>query len=129
MSKYRLITFAVLLACLVCLLAFPRPALHAQETPTAIAGCAAQSFDKYGGWVITNNCDGYIAVYYTSSGDISGEVVLRPRETQNTGFDSRAVARVGKVSLYVCPAQYTAEQPDGSPLGNHYSGREYKCVR
>jgi len=76
---------------------------------------------------IVNSCNITVSAVYTSSGDLWGGSLIGPGQHHRTGYSSQAVNRVGGVSVYTCPGYATPEEPDGAPIINNYTGREYRC--
>jgi hypothetical protein len=76
---------------------------------------------------IVNPCSITVSVTYTSLGDVSGGTVIGPGQTQRTAYSAQAVAGAGGVHIYTCPGNGTPVEPDGTPIGSHYTGLEYGC--
>jgi hypothetical protein len=76
---------------------------------------------------IVNSCNITVSAVYTSSGDLWGGSLIGPGQHLRTAYSSEAVNRVRGVSVYTCPGYATPEEPDGAPIINHYTGREYRC--
>jgi hypothetical protein len=89
--------------------------------------CGRQEF-KDNTLFIVNICDINVTVFYTSSGDVSGGMLLGPGEHGRTGFSSEAVQRVGGVDIYTCPGDATPLDLNGRAMSTHYKGA-YLCHR
>ena len=91
--------------------------------------CARGGYESDGAFMIENVCNMDITVFYTSRGDVWGGQPLGPGRRGRTAYNGQAVAQAGGVSVYACPGYATPVRPDGSEMGPHYTGREYKCSR